>query len=141
MIQWGSVAEWVSGLGSLGAVITALVFSMRALNDAREARLGAVFAWVEATSSPSAWSLVMSNVTDYPIYQWEVFLRWDLDSVQMEDTINSTIAGIIPPGKHAFAWTPAASLPGSEAHVSVELRFSDLTGRKRVKKFTGKVTR
>lgn len=141
MIQWGVVAEWVQGLGSLGAVITALFFSMRAINDALEAKHGAVFAWVEATDSPNIWSLVLSNGTDYPIYQWEVFLRWNLDSVEMEDAINSAMAGIIPPGKHTFDWSPAASLPESEAFVGVELRFSDLTGRKRVRKFQGKVAK
>ena len=37
-MEWGTVAEWVAGLGSLAAAVVALVVSRRAQLDAREAR-------------------------------------------------------------------------------------------------------
>ena len=54
-IQWGSVGEWVSGVGSLAAVFTAIGLSVRAERQMRlyrtedEARLRTVRAQDEAT--------------------------------------------------------------------------------------------
>lgn len=79
VINWGSVADWVSGLGTMAAVIVGVVQwnldRKKSLTQQERAQAGKVCHWV-AKSKPSAVSgnLVLRNGSDLPIS--DVYIRY-----------------------------------------------------------------
>jgi hypothetical protein len=136
-IEWGSVGEWVSGLGTLLAVVVALSSALRAERQRREERLAAVYAWF--TVSPAGRAVLhLRNATDIPVYQWELAIAWDApDGSPVESRTGSAQYGILPPGQHDFAMGSADRLPANDADVRVTLRFRDAQGRRLSRTPTG----
>jgi len=139
-IEWGAVSDWVSGIGSLLAVVVALVLPLRANRDQERARLASIFAWAE-TSSPVQGSLWLINNTDSPIYDWKATITWsDRDGAVAELSTSSADHGLLPPGRHNFEFTGGAHvLPANDAQLSVRLSFTDAAGRRLVRRSTGEL--
>ena len=129
-VPWGDVSGWVSGIGSLLAVVVALSFAVIQYRESRAERLRAIYAWVENHGS-NEWSLVVNNLTQHPIYQWSVRLEWPTRQGQPTfDSVGAVQVGLMPPGLNRYAWSPAGSVPEVDSGVTVSIQFVDASGRK-----------
>ena len=139
-VNWGSVAEWVGGIATASAVAIALFFSRRQDRAEHEQRVAAVFAWPEMVELDGgrSWRVVVSNCTDYPIYDWEVILSWVAPTGdEFSETLDSGAFGIALPGKNGFRWDDdTVPLPEADSQVRVRLSFVDASGQQRVREHT-----
>ena len=145
-VEWGSVSEWVSGIATVVAVTSALVFSLRSEHEQRDSRLAAVYSWFEITRAEnnlSVGTLWLTNNTDSPIYEWTVLVSWPRTETPDQQTAatGSRDHGLLPPGKHPFEFSapPEAPLPANDSVVHVELSFVDAQGRQRRRTSSGKL--
>lgn len=123
------LAAWVSGIGSLLAVVVALWFSVQARRDLVYERLLQVHAWVENLGADRGWKLVVQNSTEQPIFTWVCAVRWsNHDAGSQSDLLTHANAGIIPPGRSEFPWTPEHA-PRGEAGIGASFTFVDAVGR------------
>lgn len=145
-LNWGSVSDWVSGVATVVAVITALVFSLRTEREQRDNKLAAVYAWFEIiqTSAGTKGKLWVTNNTDYPIYKWEVTVAWPAgDGAETRVSTGDSDYGLLPPGKYDFGLSGAdgRTLPDNDANARVELTFRDAQDRTLRRLATGKLIR
>lgn len=145
-IQWGSVGDWVSGTATAIAVVVALIFSLRDEKERRDNRFAAVYAWFEIARSPNSLAtgvLWLTNNTDYPVFEWNVEVRWTKvdDSTDIRILTGATDFGLLPPGKHPFTLQdyPEEALPTNDSSVEVDLRFRDALTRPRRRLPTGRL--
>jgi hypothetical protein len=141
-LQWGTVGEWVSGLATVVAVVVALTFALRSELEQRNTQLAAVYAWVEvAQDAKRTATLWLTNNTDYPIYDWRIEVSWtDEDEAQRQAETGSTEHGLLPPGRHSFAFTGVSlALPSNDTKVRVRLDFRDARGRRLRRLSSGKL--
>jgi hypothetical protein len=137
----GDIAEWVSGVGSLLAVIVALWFSMQSRRDLQYERLLQVTAWVENVEGQEGWKLVTQNSTQQPIFSWVCTIKWQTaDGRNCSYVATQANAGIIPPGHSEFEWTPDDE-PQGEAGIRTSLTFLDSMGRTWTRLDTGRLVR
>lgn len=139
-ITWGPVSEWFAGAATLGAVLTALYFSMRGERRAEDARLRAVYAWCELQTTPTGapvWFILVNNQTQFPVSEWSVELAWTSpgDNLPAIEVIDQAIAGVVPPGRQVFPWSPQAA-PTTDADVAVTFSFRDGSGRRVTRRST-----
>lgn len=138
-VEWGAISDWVSGIATAIAVVVALVFSLRAERDQRNAHLAAVHAWFEG-DAPSdegsvSGSLIVVNSTDYPIYVWRAVVGWSGPTGESSQlTATSAALGLLPPGRHDYPLTTSeggasGELPANDAQVKVTMTFTDASGR------------
>src|SRR6266545_354969 len=128
-LQWGTVSDWVSGIGTAFAVIVTLVFSLRSERQQAETHLAAVYAWflVSRTGAAPVGELWLHNATEMPIYQWSVEVSWvpsPDNHVPVVAQTGSVIHGLLPPGKFPFALAGIEQLPHNDSLVQVDLRFT-----------------
>ena len=78
MIDWGSVPDWMSGVGALVAV-PALVFAYRSyrmqrrqvedlLEDKKREHASKISVWVERSDNDGPLEYVVANRSDSPVY-------------------------------------------------------------------------
>lgn len=145
-VAWGSVSDWVSGVATVIAVASALIFSLRSEHEQRDNKLAAVYSWFEIThrdNNGTVGTLWLTNNTDCPIYEWNVQVTWPKANTadQQTATTGSADHGLLPPGKHPFEFTapPEAPLPPNDSVVRVELAFVDSQGHRRRRTASGKL--
>jgi len=137
-IQWGDVASWVSGIGTISATGAALYFALRQEGRAEASELGRVYCWARRPVGETDWELVVENGTEYPIYRWKADLTWaDPQGAQQHDSVSDDEVGLLPPGRERFDWKPQGQTPPVDAQVAVEIRFRDRQGRFRVRTAEG----
>lgn len=130
-IAWGSVGDWIAGIGTIAAVAVALVFSLRSERQQRDAHLAAVHAWFEIVPGPKG-SLRLINNTDYPVYEWSVVVTWRVGDAPFVVRTSQADHGLLPPGHHDFALSAEGlPLPANDADVEVDFRFRDAAGNAR----------
>lgn len=133
-VTWGPMSEWFAGGATLAAVVSALFFSVRGDRRSEEARLRAVYAWCESHVHPHEgprWLILVNNQTQFPVSEWSVELSWTtpLGKAPMIETLDQTAAGVVPPGRQVFPWSPE-SAPLSDSDVAVTFSFTDGSGRR-----------
>ena len=135
------LAEWVSGIGSLLAVVVALWFSFQSRRDLAYGRLRQVHAWVENLHDEKGWKLVVQNSTEQPVFEWTCVVRYRSgdEAIQSEHVTQADV-GIIPPGHYEFPWTPGHA-PLGEAGIGASFTFVDATGRIWTRLSTGRLIR
>ena len=141
-LQWGTVGEWVSGVATVIAVVIALTFSLRSERERRNAQQAAVYAWLEvAQEAEPTGTLWLTNNTESPIYDWHIAVSWaDDEGTQRQAETGSTEYGLLPPGRHSFAFTGVnGALPSNDAAVGVRLDFRDAQGRRLRRLSTGRL--
>ena len=144
-LELGTMSEWVSAFFTLLALVTALVFSIRAERAATEASLTSVHVWTEAVSQGGGlqkrWILVVQNGTEYPIYRWRVIVEWinPTTGSSASSGTDQDSKGILLPGRNEFHFTPDDPLPPSEASIRVTIDFADARGKLRRRQAGGKI--
>lgn len=141
-IEWGAVSDWVSGAATAVAVVVALTFSLRSERAQRNVLLASVHAWAEvAQGTERTGTLWLTNNTEYPIYEWRVEASWtDEDGTRRQVETGSEEYGLLPPGRHNFAFADASlALPSNDALVGVQLEFRDARGRRLRRLSSGKL--
>ncbi|WP_067464021.1 hypothetical protein [Actinomadura macra] len=132
-IEWGAVSGWVSGLATTVAVIIALTFSLRSERAQRNVQFASVHAWMELTQGTERTGILwLTNNTEFPIYEWHIKVSWiDERGAEAQAETGSTEHGLLPPGRHSFAFDGARlALPSNDAMVRVQLEFRDAQGRR-----------
>jgi len=130
---FGTVGEWVSGVGAVAAIAVALAESGAARRRERLDKLCAVAAWIDLGRNPEddsrEWSVSSSNGTDYPIYQWVVIPRpTSVTGTTASWHLCARRHGPLVPGLNQFA-IPTLGFEFGSA-VPVELRFQDRDGQR-----------
>lgn len=124
----GDLATWISGLATLAAVCVALYYSMRSEARASEAINARVYAWALHQGAAENWCLIVTNLTDAPVYTWQVKLTWVATSgAELSETISDADGGLLVPGQQSYNWTPSPP-PENDALVKPELTFVDARG-------------
>jgi hypothetical protein len=141
-VRWGDVATWLSGAGTVGAVATALTFSLRQERREKESELCRVYGWMirHDGEERERWELVISNGTEYPLYRWQVKLSWDaLNGEACTDSVSETDVGLVPPGRQSYDWIPTHETPPVDAQVRCDTYFVDSVGGGRVRTSEGRL--
>lgn len=127
-IEVGSLADWVSGLASVFAAGTALYFWFRERSDSQRDKLTDISLWVEQDFPPTqGWKIVSINNSHSPVWKWAAILTWNIDNEEVTELVDADTAGLLPPGRNEFSWTPSAS-PPSEVSIDVQFLFEDIHG-------------
>ena len=119
-LQWGSAGEWVSGIGTVAAVIVALRESSVARYQARLDKLCSVGGWMEIRRQQNGtpyWEITLLNSTDFPIYKWYAEPVGELSSWHL----CSSVHGSLVPGSSNFEFP---GYHGSQQANSVPLQIS-----------------
>jgi hypothetical protein len=148
-----SLADWVSGIGTLLAVVVALAFSLRETLDRRYDRFASVAVWAESqettgTSNPevkssrsqAGWVFVTVSDLKQPISRWSCTLTYQSSAGVFHEGISHEDVGLLVPGRHEYPWSPK-SPPDAESLVSTVLWFVDTTGAVWSRKLGGQVKR
>lgn len=126
-VQWGSVADWLSGVGSLGAVIVALGLALQesrrrraaqADDERRQARLVVVgepaFDRSETLEHPLSLYVRVHNYSDAPIHDLVVSLTTS-DNAPISSGDRDAVSRLfVAPGEYAeaeFAYARYSDLP------------------------------
>jgi hypothetical protein len=132
---WGPVSEWVSGLGTLAAVVIALWTSIDTERKRLVDKYASVFAWFERAPGATFGTLYIKNSTEYPVYKWEVTATWNdpTSGEKVTEKVGSKELGLLPPSKDPHQFDihekPDRNLPENDADVRVEMVFQDAQGR------------
>lgn len=128
--RFGTLGDWISGLGTVAAVVVALRESALAQSRQRIDRLCAVTAWMELErhedGSPR-WTVFVSNETKHPIYRWLVVPRSDGGDDGVWHLCDARLGPLVP-GPTQYE-VPHSG--GADFHTAspVELQFVDRDGQ------------
>lgn len=127
-VQWGDVSSWVSGVGSLLAVIIALSFAVLQRRELETERLRSIYAWVECHAQ-DGWYLVVNNLTQFPVYEWSVSLQWTAPGgLVSSDSVSASEVGLMLPGLNRYAWSSHPGAPAVDSGVAATITFVDASG-------------
>jgi hypothetical protein len=139
--RYGTLGEWVSGVGTVAAIAIALRESGLARRRERLDRLCAVTAWMElerhADGEPR-WTVSVSNGTEHPIYEWLVVPR-PRDGSDATWHLCAEKLGPLTPRVSQYE-VPHETDSGFEAASPVELHFEDRDGQQWLRNTRGQLT-
>lgn len=122
----GTVGDWVSGAGTVAAVVVALREAAIARDRSRLDSLCAVSAWMELVKTQGGqhvWNVTLLNATAFPIYRWAA-----TPSVEDADWhLCYPLHGALVPGASQFEIADFAEADHAHA-VPIEIVFEDRDG-------------
>lgn len=141
-VNWevfGNVATWFAVFLNFAAVSVALIAILRQKEQFDKSLLlkagerhSRVFAWIEKMKDPLGRMqshLQLSNLTDAPIFIWEVDVV-DAKGQSLGLKIGSSEFGLLPPGRrqHTLSGDIFSELAGMDGVVRMVFRFEDVAG-------------
>jgi hypothetical protein len=153
--EWGTVAEWISGLGTIGALLLTFFLLRHELQQAREDRkqaaereaerqtdqAGRVAAWARQDTFPNRppeITVLVRNASASPVYNVLVEVSESLGDAQASHFWHP-----VPPGETVSErlipaeWAHIANL----GEVNTQLRFTDSQGRHWLRNWYGELER
>lgn len=144
IVDWGTVPDWFAGVGTVGALIIALVLLKNEMADRKRVAeshdrkpADAIFAWVQPRTDAGGWEAYVMNRGDGPVYDAVVYYTPLTDPPL--PTVES-VWGTIPPGdarpgdRYADHPTDLFGIP------PVEIEFTDGRGRHWRRKADGQLS-
>lgn len=133
-IDWGSVPDWFAAIGTVGALVVALLLLGKELKDRRRAAALAdlqpasqVFAWAKPEKARKGWATYVLNGSNEPIY--DVIVRFtpriDRSGAQTVERLWGTVAPGRPEKGDWYPNDPREVF----GFPRVEIEFTDGRGR------------
>lgn len=146
IVQWGTVGEWVSGIGAIGAVITALWLTFHQASQQR--RENAARVWTEVIPNPADklgaplvdhWHVIVHNDSTIAVFRAEVELTLS-NGVKLSTGPDVAVLQALGPGKADGHRMPDGASSGDTRAGTVTFSFEDGDGR-RWRNINGRVSR
>lgn len=141
-VDWGSVPDWFAAVGTVGALLVALVLLGKEMSDRREAKSRAdrypadgIFAWAAPRTDAGGWQTFLLNTTSEPVYDVVVRFQRFADTSQVSESVFGTLppGGPTPGDRYGDRPDDVFGIP------PVEIEFTDGRSRYWLRNFDGQL--
>jgi len=143
--RFGTIGEWVSGAGTVAAVVAALNIARAEatrqrsqIRAAADAAMSQVFVWLrlrysDVTEAPTHWEVLFNNATPQPVYFWVAKIE------RLDGHMCHVVNGPLLPGESSRVFAEPNEAPPlmDEQTRRASIEFLDVEGRWWVRNMDG----